>query len=178
MAGRGRPPFTEDVARDRLLAAYYRPVAPYPGHGSDRWPALCLLCGATVAVRAVEVRAARGRCAHAKNTVMTPPPPYWEAVTLDNSEAAALAVLERAQYEPCEPYPGAAVPWTLRCRLCGVLVSLAMHAVRVANDRLVGERRTECHHRPHTLWRPTPTELARLFPARSTQIERTPCQTP
>jgi hypothetical protein len=156
----------EETARELLKAAHYEPLGPYPGTARQHWPSRCLLCDARVAVRPTNAKAGRTGCSHPTDHLLAAPPDPRgaQAHLWDDSEAAALAVLDKAQYTPCEPYPGPLEQWVVRCRLCGLLLWAVMHTVRLANERIVGERRSSCAHRWNTLWRPADHELARLFP--------------
>ncbi|MFD5317547.1 hypothetical protein [Streptomyces sp. NPDC127098] len=123
-------------AMNRLLAARYEPVVPYPG-SQQGWPAVCINCG--------ELRfpqPSNHRRIKPCNHVLTP-------VT----SAEAVMELAAADLVPLEPYPGHIHDsWWAHCRQCHLPLHLTLTRVRAG---------WRCgHSRVHT-WRVP----AALFPS-------------
>ncbi|MGV9267347.1 hypothetical protein ACWDRR_22100 [Kitasatospora sp. NPDC003701] len=94
----------ERQARRLLEGAEWEPIVPWPGERTLAWPRRCRCCGFVVdrSPTPLEVTA----CVH--------PTP--------EDEAAVLAVVEEAGWEPAERWPGSpTIKWALQCKGCGVL---------------------------------------------------------
>lgn len=97
---------TDPVEAFRVMrAAGLEPFAEFPG-ANDPWECLCLACEETVTPRFSHVR--DGRSSGCK---------FCAGVAL--TEAQAVTVMELANLEPLEPYPGNnKAPWLVRCGEC------------------------------------------------------------
>ncbi|MBD0675794.1 hypothetical protein BU198_35160 [Streptomyces sp. CBMA156] len=103
-----RTPVNAEDAIQRIRAAGYTPMQPYPGSTEKPWSMRHLACG-TVVSR--PLKAAAG-CAHCR-------------------VKEAVEVMRAAGLEPLEPYPGVTIrPWRCRCGGCGSVVTPNLRNVR------------------------------------------------
>ena len=99
---------SETEALERLTAADYMPLEPYPNGGNRDWRVECGRCGETVRVKAARVKRAANRpCRHGR---------YYPPVKPEE----AVKVMKAASLEPLEPYPGRnSIRWRCLCNACG-----------------------------------------------------------
>ena len=101
---------TADEALQVMREAGYEPLEPYPGWFVP-WRFRCSVCGTEGATRAHGVRQRGGGCKTCARKRS------GAASRLDPGVVAAK--MRERGLEPLEPYPGAAVPWPVRCMVCG-----------------------------------------------------------
>ena len=93
-----------------MREAGYEPLEPYPGWFVP-WRFRCSVCGTEGATRAHGVRQRGGGCKTCARK-------RSGAASRLDPDVVAAKMRERG-LEPLEPYPGAAVPWPVRCMVCG-----------------------------------------------------------
>jgi hypothetical protein len=86
-----------------MRAAGLEPLTTYPGRAAP-WLCCCQRCHQTVSPRYGAVRAGSG-CRYCNDTAIKPD--------------AAAALMQAAELEPLESYPGSLRPWKCRCTKCG-----------------------------------------------------------
>jgi hypothetical protein len=112
----GHAPTDPEAAAQEMLAAYLRPLEPYPGKAADEWRCECLQCGDIVAARLQKIRSGEGCCRRCGITA--------SALARSADQTASEAMMRSAMLEPLEPYPGGNhLPWRCQCMTCGALVS-------------------------------------------------------
>ena len=107
----GWGPITEGGARKVMLAAGWRPLAPYPGPRSP-WLCECVNCGRRRTPWYEVVKSRRSGCRDCVARIRGERRRQIFAST-------AIAVMRAAQLDPLEPYPGANKQWLCRCLRCG-----------------------------------------------------------
>lgn len=92
-----------EEAKDFMLQAGFRPLKAYPG-ASKPWECQCMTCLKTVAPAFGNVKNGHNGCV------------YCSKKKVDPSDAVEIAMSKALI--PQEPYPGAVVPWSLKCAKC------------------------------------------------------------
>lgn len=106
---------SEDQARSLFLANDLEPIAPYV-NTMMAWESRCLRCGRVVRPNYNKVRLRGHQCA------------YCAGHKVESDEAVAL--MQRAGFEPLTSYPGGNVAWPCRCLRCERPSSPTYSAVR------------------------------------------------
>jgi hypothetical protein len=108
------------VALERIKAAGYEPIVPYPNNTYTPWEVRCTTCGATRHPTLGLINQGRGRCSHINEHV---------------SAEEAERILRAAHYEPLEAYPGTKrATWKAICTVCGQRRSPSLQ--RIAEGRV------------------------------------------
>lgn len=90
--------------------ANLEPLEPYVT-SQNKWKCKCLKCGALVSPRYNTIKSGYGGCMNCSRI---------EAIGRGKlDENAAVAIMLGKRLEPLEPYPGAMVPWKVKCLDCG-----------------------------------------------------------
>jgi hypothetical protein len=103
------------AAGDVMRAHGYEPLEPYPG-SLKPWLCRCATCSRERTPTYAMVKSQGTRCA------------YCTGVKVDPADAERL--MREAGLEPLEPYPGASVPWKVRCTTCERTVTPTIGTVR------------------------------------------------
>jgi recombinational DNA repair protein (RecF pathway) len=90
------------------------PLEPYTTSQAN-WKCKCLKCGEVVTPRYTAIAQGGGGCMNCFRLEQI------GRGRLD--EAAAVAIMRGKNLEPLEPYPGAMVPWKVKCLDCGNLIN-------------------------------------------------------
>lgn len=110
-----------EAATDLAVERGLEPLEPYPGLCTP-WRCRCMGCGAEVNPRFTALKKGQGGCRTCGIVV--------RAAKQRGSEAAAVADLQAAGFDPLEDFPGVMNPWRCRCRSCGKALSKMLNAVR------------------------------------------------
>lgn len=102
---------TPKEAERRFRAAHLVPLEPYPGTVNAPWRARCKKCRTTVSPT-VAALSSQGGCKACSLAAM-------RQRQLAKWEPEARKVMDKAGFEPLDPFPGIAKPWRSRCRHCG-----------------------------------------------------------
>jgi recombinational DNA repair protein (RecF pathway) len=97
------------------------PLEPYPG-STFPWRCRCLRCGAEVSPLYHNLKRGQGGCAPCGRIV--------RAAKQRGPEAAAVADLRAAGFDPLETFPGVMNPWLCRCLTCGKTVPKSLNDIR------------------------------------------------
>lgn len=111
-----RRPLGVEAAERELRAAGFEPIAPYPGRVSAAWHSRCVACGSERRPRLIDLRRRGSGCRCVSTT--TGAGKTTGARGIAANAANAVAVMQKAGFEPLEPYPGSAQPWRCRCTNC------------------------------------------------------------
>jgi recombinational DNA repair protein (RecF pathway) len=90
------------------------PLEPYET-SQTKWKCRCLKCGEIVSPRYTTIAQGGGGCMNCSRIEQI------GRGRLD--ESAAIAIMRGKNLEPLEPYPGAMVPWKVKCLDCGNLAN-------------------------------------------------------
>ena len=101
---------TSAEAEQIMLSHGYQPLLPYPGWIVP-WQFRCTKCGNEGETRVADVNKRGGGCNHCAKINRA------SNRRLDGDTVAEE--MRQRGLEPLEPYPGAAVPWRVRCVVCG-----------------------------------------------------------
>lgn len=114
--------FTDEEAREQLLTLGYRALEAYPG-STFKWPARCVTCAEEILVVLSRVkRDDRPRCACVREARRQSAQAAGSR-RVEARAAEAAAMMQVADWEPLEPYPGANQPWKSKCLRCGTVGS-------------------------------------------------------
>ena len=103
--------FDEVIATMRQ--ANLEPLEPYKT-SQTKWKSKCLKCGTIVEPKYGHIKQGYGGCMTCARTEQ------MGRGRLD--EAAAVLIMNGKNLEPLEPYPGAMVPWKVKCLDCGNVI--------------------------------------------------------
>ena len=101
-------------AVDLMLASGVEPNGPYPGARLP-WPSTCLTCLRSVSPQYATVSTGHVACVYCAKKKVDP-------------QTAAEFAISRA-LEPLEPYPGAVLPWSVKCLKCSQQTSVTWVAL-------------------------------------------------
>lgn len=107
--------FTDSEAREIMLAAGFKPLAPYE-KSSTPWKSSCIKCEREVSPSLNNVKSKGVTCQYCAGN----------AVHIDDVKK----IIDTAKLKPLEDFPGSKNPWKCQCLVCGQIVSPTFSALK------------------------------------------------